>query len=272
MNRRSLIQSRFSVFIFSVVWMMNIIHALISIKQAHALTDSFEIHQTQVRAIAARQKTQKTEERWATVKGELKAHYQTLKSEKKILEEEKAVIERQIAVMKNRQTQAERMLTETALIRKRLHSLLVRIIARLEDNIASDLPFLMQERTERIGRLKDTMLQPEASMAEKCRLVMEALKIETEYGQTVEVYQEAIQADGQTNDQPVVADILRLGRLAIYWQTPDGKTVGHWERFGGNWSVLPDKYRRPINDAMEMALKRRTIEMVKLPLGRIAAQ
>jgi hypothetical protein len=33
--------------------------------------------------------------------------------------------------------------------------------------------------------------------------------------------------------------------------------------------VLPDRCRRHINDAAEMALKRRTVEMVKLPLGRI---
>ena len=115
-------------------------------------------------------------------------------------------------------------------------------------------------------------MQPEAGIAEKCRQIMEALKIETEYGQTVEVYQDTIRADGQASDHHMSADILRLGRLALFWRTPDGKTVGRWERDGETWSILPDKYRRPINDAMEMALKRRTVDMVKLPLGRISVQ
>ena len=66
-----------------------------------------------------------------------------------------------------------------------------------------------------------------------------------------------------------MAEILRVGRLALFFRTPDGKMAGHWDRVVAEWMVLPDKYRSSINDAMEMSLKRRTVEMVNLPLGGI---
>ncbi len=116
------------------------------------------------------------------------------------------------------------------------------------------------------------MVQPEAGFAEKYRRLMEALEIEADYGQTTEVYQQSIMLDEGTNDQMVMVDILRVGRLALFFRTPNGQKVGHWDRANEKWALLPDKYRRNINSAMEMALRRRTVEMVKLPLGRITPQ
>jgi hypothetical protein len=120
--------------------------------------------------------------------------------------------------------------------------------------------------------IKTVLAQPDTSIAERSRRVMEAIKVETEYGQTIEVYQDTIGIGGPDEDQPIMADILRVGRLGLFWRTPDGNTVGEWDRVAGQWTPLPKKYRRAINDAMEMALKRRTIDMVNLPLGRIAQQ
>ncbi|MBW2036540.1 MAG: DUF3450 family protein [Deltaproteobacteria bacterium] len=64
-------------------------------------------------------------------------------------------------------------------------------------------------------------------------------------------------------------DILRLGRLSLFCQTPDGKLVGHYDRAAGRWGLLPSKYRRQINRAVEMARRERTIDLVRLPIGRI---
>lgn len=253
------------------IWLV-FLCSLIAGGAVYAQPDPIQVHQTQVKAISVLRQTQQSEENWAQRKGELKAQYKSLKSEKKMLEKEKSVAEKQIEILAARQAEAERKIIETAHVGEKLQDHLDGIIVRLEEKISRDLPFLMLERTERLKRVKETMVQPEADIAEKCRQVMEALKIETEYGQTVEVYPEAIRVDGLADDAAVMADILRLGRLALFWRTPDGQHVGCWNRADGQWSLLPDKYRRRVNDAMEMALKHRTIEMVKLPLGRIVVQ
>ena len=117
--------------------------------------------------------------------------------------------------------------------------------------------------------LKNALVQPDTGIAERYRRVMEAVKVETEYGGTVEVYPAAIEVGFPEGDRRIMADVLRVGRLALFWRSPDGNAVGHWDRVAAAWTTLPDRYRRSINDATEMALKRRTIDMVNLPLGRI---
>jgi hypothetical protein len=95
--------------------------------------------------------------------------------------------------------------------------------------------------------------------------VLEALQVEANYGSAVEVYQEKIMVD----DEEVWADMVRVGRLSVYWRTPDGERVGEFDRGQGQWVELAEEYVRPINDAREMALRLRSTEVVLLPLGRI---
>ncbi len=235
-------------------------------------TDPLQIHQTQLAAIQIHQQIQQEEERWATQKAGMRDRLRSLQSEEKTLRKSLATIEYQLSMLLDQQAETERRTVETARIRDLLESHLDDIVSRLADHIEMDLPFLIEERSNRIGAVRTALVQPDINMAEKCRRVMEALKVETEYGSTVEVYQQVIHHSDAADTPPIMADILRVGRLALFWRTPDGKSVGCWDRAGQQWVPLPGRYRRHINDATEMALKRRTVEMVKLPLGRIARQ
>jgi hypothetical protein len=237
---------------------------------ADAQTDPLRIHQTESEAIAICRQTQQAEDRWAEQKTALQTRYRTLQAEEKSLEKRQADLMAQVDALQARQVEAERTIAESARVGEELQTHLDTLVVRLEDHIARDLPFLAGERDQRMAEIKTILAQPDTSSAEKSRRVMEAIKIETEYGQTVEVYQETIRIGGEEEHRTIMADVLRVGRLALFWRSPDGKAVGQWDRVTGQWILLPQKYRRSINDAMEMALKRRTIDMVKLPLGRIA--
>jgi hypothetical protein len=113
--------------------------------------------------------------------------------------------------------------------------------------------------------LEETLAQTDSSGAEKLRVLLEALLVECEYGDTVEVYEQRIEVDGEA----VYANIFRLGRLSIFWQTPDGVRIGEYDRVGDRWVELPKKYARGISAAVEMAEKRRPIELLRLPVGRM---
>ncbi|RLB14663.1 MAG: DUF3450 domain-containing protein, partial [Deltaproteobacteria bacterium] len=126
-------------------------------------------------------------------------------------------------------------------------------------------PFLPEERKKRLASIKEMMADPGIESAEKFRRVMEALQVETEYGSTVEVYQDTIKVNGQ----PTLVNIFRLGRLTLFYQTPDRKDVGCYNRATGKWEALPGKYRHDIDLAVEMASKQRPIDLIKLPIGRI---
>ena len=146
-----------------------------------------------------------------------------------------------------------------------MQSYLASVVAQLEEFIKKDIPFLLKERDARLASIKETLALPDKPAAEKYRRAMEALQIEAEYGRSVEVYQDTIDLNGQS----VLMDIMRLGRLSLFCQTPDGM-VGHYDRSAGRWVSLPSKYRREINNAVDMARRQRTIDLVRLPIGRIS--
>ena len=51
-----------------------------------------------------------------------------------------------------------------------------------------DIPFLMEERMERIAFLQDTLDRADVSVAEKFSQVLQAYQVENTYGTTIEAY------------------------------------------------------------------------------------
>jgi len=215
--------------------------------------------------VEVRKETQKEEDAWAGKKAELTARLRSLEAEKEHLSEVKDRTIRAIETEQALIAEAKRKIREAARIREGLESYLGSVVKELEAFIQQDLPFLKEEREARLASISDTLSHPEKTAAEKYRRVMEALQVETEYGRTVEVYQETVDIEGQ----PILMDIFRLGRLSLFCQSPDGKMVGHYDRTAGYWKELPSKYRQEINKAVDMARKQRTVDLVRLPIGRI---
>jgi len=232
---------------------------------AAAESEAEQLQERVTQTIEIRQQTQKKEDAWAGKKAELIARYRSLKAQQEQLEKLKLKTERALSAQKARVAELERKIKETARIREGLQSYLESVVTQLEEFIKKDLPFLPEERAARISSIKGTLARADTPAAEKYRRVMEALQVEAEYGRTVEVYQDTVNLNGQS----ILMDILRLGRLSLFCQTPDGKLVGHYNRAAGRWGLLPSKYRRQINRAVEMARRERTIDLVRLPIGRI---
>ena len=228
-------------------------------------TEADQLQKEVTQTIEIRQKTQKKEDAWAGKKGELVARHRSLKANQEHLEKIRLKTERTLSVQKARVAELERRTRESARIREELQSYLESVMTQLEEFIKKDLPFLTEERDARISSIKETLARPDKPAAEKYRRVMETLQVETEYGRTVEVYQDTIDLNGQS----ILMDILRLGRLSLFSQTPDGNVVGHYDRAAGRWVSLPSGYRREINRAVKMARRERTIDLVRLPMGRI---
>ena len=234
-------------------------------EQSGAGTEADQLQKKVTQAIEIRQQTQKKEDAWAGKKGELMARYQSLKANQDHLEKLKLKTERTLGAQKARLAEVERKIKESARIREGLESYLESVVAQLEEFIKKDLLFLSKERSARLASIKETLARPDKPAAEKYRRVMEALQVEAGYGRTVEVYQDTIDLNGQS----VLMDILRLGRLSLFCQTPDGRMVGHYDRSAEIWVSLPSGYRREINNAVDMARRERTIDLVRLPIGRI---
>ena len=138
-------------------------------------------------------------------------------------------------------------------------------IVDLKEHVADDLPFQLAERRSRIEKLRKLRDDPEVTVSEKLRKVLEAMLVETEYGTTVEMYQQSIAVNGKET----LVNIFRLGRVVLFYQTFDLKSCGFYNVATSQWDPLPQSYNREIAFAMDIGAKRRPVELLTLPVGRI---
>ena len=103
--------------------------------------------------------------------------------------------------------------------------LLKRMVDSLSKFISIDIPFLENERIARINELDSLIVRSDITTAEKFRKIFEAYQIEANFGKTIEVYQGFQLID---NSEKAV-DFFRLGRLGLYYRTPNGKDTGYWD-------------------------------------------
>jgi hypothetical protein len=225
-----------------------------------------EVESTVDETVGIRQETQRQADAWAAERAELQARYHAARDQVTYLDERKHLLQQRAAALEERIAEFERRLVESRRLEESIQDTLTEILRRLEDWIAVDLPFLKAERAARVAALRSELAQPGNTPSEKLRRMLEALQIETLYGSGVEVYQEHI----PLGTDSLFVDVFRLGRLSLFWRTPDGARCGEYDRAGGQWVELPGKYRRPIGHAIAIADRRRSAELVALPLGRIA--
>ncbi|MCG8371068.1 MAG: DUF3450 domain-containing protein [Proteobacteria bacterium] len=146
-------------------------------------------------------------------------------------------------------------------INRQIFPLMERMIDGLEQSIAHDIPFLMAERTERIESLKGIMERSDVTVAEKFRKVMEAYQIENDYGSSSEHYEESLKIDGATR----AFNMLRIGRMGLYFQSDDTKITGRWDNANREW-VIDNSARNEVRKGLRMARQLIAPELIVIPV------
>jgi hypothetical protein len=135
--------------------------------------------------------------------------------------------------------------------------LLQRMFDDLEQFVRDDVPFYADERAQRVERLRETMLQVEATASEKFRRLMEAYQIEMGYGRTMDSYRQTI--DGRE------AELVRLGRVTLLYRTADGRESGYWDNQQKTWVADPDA-ADGIEEALRIAKEESAADLIKVPI------
>jgi hypothetical protein len=146
-------------------------------------------------------------------------------------------------------------------INRQIFPLMTRMIDALEQSVNLDIPFLMAERTKRINDLELIMERSDVSVAEKFRKVMEAYQIENDYGASSEFYEQSLTIDGETR----AFNMLRIGRIGLFFQSDDTKITGRWDNEAREW-VVDDSARNEVRKGLRMARQLIAPELINIPV------
>jgi predicted RNase H-like nuclease (RuvC/YqgF family) len=171
-------------------------------------------------------------------------------------------LERLIRSQQEEQDSLQRQIEEVEFTQREVVPLMLRMVETLEHFVELDTPFLPQERSERVARLKALLDRADVTVAEKFRRVLEAYQVENDYGRTIEAYR------GELKQEEVarMVDFLRIGRVALFYRNLDGAEVGRWDAEADHWVRLADEHSVAVRDGLRMARKQTAPDLLTLPM------
>ncbi len=152
-------------------------------------------------------------------------------------------------------------LTEIETTSREVLPLMQRMLSTLSEFVQLDVPFLAEERKNRVTMLEAMMSRADVTLSEKYRRIVEAYQVEMDYGRTLEAYEGKI-GEG---DAARTVQFLRIGRVALLYQTLDVKETGYWDADQKNW-VIANQYAHGFKEGISVAKKQRAPEMLIVPV------
>jgi len=140
--------------------------------------------------------------------------------------------------------------------------LMVDMLDALENFIALDVPFLLEDRQNRVKVLRRLLSDNNLANSEKYRRILEAYQIENDYGRTIEAYDRKLNG----NDQEKMVTYLKIGRLAYFYQTFDGEQTYRWSSISQAWELLNDSDNQSVQTAIAMAKERLPSDLLLVPI------
>jgi hypothetical protein len=212
----------------------------------------------------AARKSQAKIDRLADETRDLLSDYKTVTKQIDGLKVYNGRLERQIQNQMKRVGSIDESISQVTVIQRQMTPLVIRMIDGLEQFVELDVPFEKEERLQRIQFLRDNLDRADVTVAEKFRGVLEAYNIELQYGRGIDTYRGTIDLGGTKRD----VDFLRVGRIALVYQTTDGALAGAWDKSAGAWVELPSgEYDAAIRKGIRIAKKQATIELLSMPVS-----
>lgn len=156
----------------------------------------------------------------------------------------------------------QRQIAQAAVTRQRIVPLMRSMVDALEKFVVLDLPFHQEERINAVLLLKRRLNQPDLSIPAKFRLLLEGYQLEQGYGSNIEAWRGPLQWQGEE----LSVEYLRVGRVALYFQSLDGAISGYWSTQQEQWLPLDDQYNRDIAQALRVARNQVAPQLLQIPL------
>ncbi|WP_096085192.1 DUF3450 domain-containing protein [Agaribacterium haliotis] len=217
---------------------------------------------SQSKTVAA-QKSQQRINKMAEESGDLLQKYKLVSKDIEGLKVYNAQLSKQIEKQQQKIQELNDSINNITVLQRQIPPLAVRMLDALEQFVELDMPTQLDMRLEEIDKVRDNMDRADFSIAEKFRQVLELYAIEGESGRKLETYTDTLNIGGQDRE----VDVLAIGRIALVYQTKDTKLTGAWNKENGAWEELDaGTYRNAIRQAIKIANKRASIDVLQLPI------
>ena len=213
---------------------------------------------------AAAKASQAKIDRLADETSSLLTDYKTVVKQVDGLKVYNARLERQIANQEKRIRDIDASIAEASVIQRQIPPLVTRMLDGLEQFVNLDMPFDLDTRLGNIEAVRANMDRSDVTSAEAFRQVLELYSIELQYGRGIEAYTDTIALGGIDRE----VDILRIGRVALVYQSTDGAETGAWNKDAKTWEELSaGDYAAAVRKGVRIAKKQATIELLNMPVS-----
>ena len=189
------------------------------------------------------------------------SRYASAQADADSLDKYNAQLEKQVVAQRDEMASIEKQLLDIETTNREVQPLMQRMVDALERFVALDVPFLLDERTQRVNSLKEMMTRADVTISEKYRRIMEAYQIELENGRTLDAYEGVLEKDGSQR----TVSFVRLGRVALMYQSLDGAETGYWDAGAKQW-VVDNSYAAAVAEARRVAKKDGAPDLLTVPV------
>ena len=193
---------------------------------------------------------------------ELTRNYRAALKQLASLREYNAKLEKLIEAQKVEMVSIRQQIEDVTNVDRTIVPLMFRMIESLEKFVELDVPFLIDERRARVQNLRALMNRSDANPAEKYRKILEAYEIENEYGRTIEAYEGQMDINGE---ERTVA-FLRIGRVALIYQTLDADESGAWSQQADGFVDLDGDFDSELRSALRIAKQQAAPDLLVVPV------
>lgn len=235
-----------------------IIAVLGSSAVAQFSTSLDESQATANEAKASQQRIDQLDDQTSTLLNDYRANLKQLDAARRYNES----LQRNISSQERRIVQLRTDIENVAGLQRAVTPLMEDMLGRLGELVAADMPFDLGDRQDRIERLKGAMDNPEVSVAQRYRLIVEAYQIENEYGRTIGAYTGSIDDNGKERS----GEFLRVGRIALIFKTADDSVLKIWDRDAKGWENLNKSYLPDVRLGLRMAKEQTAPSLLPIPV------
>ncbi len=171
-------------------------------------------------------------------------------------------IEKFIIGQQEQMTSLQEQMETIDVTEKGVIPLMNEMIDALEKFIEYDLPFRLETRLEKVGKLRNLMISPKVSNGERYRRILVAYQEELNYGSKFVTYSGDLPVEGEE----IEVDFLHVGRVLLVFLTLDGSEAGYFNRETGNFEYLDSEYIQSIRSAIKIARNQASPDLIKLPI------